>query len=322
MPPEGRVYKKTDNVMEFRRLSFFKSVCVSGFVKACQESRYPLEEGMLSVRDLQESLGFDLFTDDAQPSAETLTEDGKNFLPSVDNLLLDYADGFLSVYNHRGKPDTIKIKSTFSYGKNLLLPCITVIHEAGSFEQLGIDLLTSKDDRNVGNIDSHVIFKNLMATDYLFFDHKWTLKLGQGLYAGEGYLLDTGGYPKDFENLQDHSILGYETSDKNAQRAVNWHLFGQNGLSNLEPSILISSPSVIIAAVEANLGIGPVIDDHEKFGYRRLFRVIPEIHGPPITLDFAIRRKLPDRIGSAAKELENVLLREINRLGLEVVFQG
>lgn len=274
------------------------------------------------VRDLQESLGFALFTEDSQPSAETLTEDGKNFLPSIDNLLLDYASGFLDVYNCKGMPDAIRVKTTFSYGKNLLLPCVTIMHDSGSLEHLGLDLLTNRDSRGIGDIDSHVIFKNLMAMDHLFFDHRWTLKLDQGLYAGEGYLLDTGGYPKGFEDLTNHSVLGYGTTDRDAQRSVNWHLFGQNGLCNLEPSILISSPSVIIAAVEANLGIGPVVDDHERFGYRRLFKVIPDVSGPPITLDFAVRRKLPDGVGEAADELERVLLMEIARIGLEVVFQG
>jgi DNA-binding transcriptional LysR family regulator len=266
-------------------------------------------------------LGFDLFTGSAQPSAETLTEDGRNFLPSVDDLLLSYAAGFLSVYNCKGKPGPFRINSTFSYGKNLLLPCISSIHESGAFENIGIDLVTGKDDKNIGNIDSHVIFKNLVAMDKLFFNHKWTLRLEQGLYAGEGYLLDTGGYPKDFEDLANHSVLGYGTADKNSQLTVNWHLFGPNGLCHLEPSILISSPSVIIAAVEANLGIGPVVEDHEKFGYRRLFKVIPDVKGPPITLDFAVRKRLPDGIDEAAEELERVLLVEINRLGLEVVFQ-
>ncbi|MDR1034854.1 MAG: hypothetical protein LBL32_02880 [Holosporales bacterium] len=295
-----------------------------GFSEACRASRYVSEEGMMVIRDLQESWGIDLFTHGIQPSIETLTDSGRNFLPSVDKLLLNYINGFLDIYNHKEEENIsriLRIKSTFSYGRNLLLPCISMMHDTNTFRNFGINLLTNKDYCKIGNIDSHVVFKNLVAIDRLFFNHKWTLRLSQGLYAGEGYLLDTGGYPKEANDLTSHAVLGYgDVFDKDEQRSVNWHLYGQYGICKLEPSILISSPSVVIAAVEANLGVGPVVNDHERFGYKRLFRIVPDISGPVITLDFAVRKKLPGDLAEVAEAMGSCLLREIDRLSLEVVF--
>jgi DNA-binding transcriptional LysR family regulator len=251
---------------------------------------------------------------------DTLTVDGCNFLPAVDHLISHYSDGYLDVYGNNGDDVALKVRSTFSYGKHLLLPCITRMHDSGDLDDSGIELMTNKNVSKIGSVDSHIVFKNLMAMDRLFFEHKWSLQLEQGLFASEGYLVDTGNYPKKIEDLSSHSILGYgETFDQDTYRILNWHLIDQY---KLEPSMLISSPSVIIAAVEANLGIGPVIYDHEKFGYDKLFRIIPEVSGPPVTLDFAVRRKLSGKLREMVENLEILLLSEIERMGLKIAFVG
>jgi DNA-binding transcriptional LysR family regulator len=282
--------------------------------------RHSPAEGVKIISNFQRGLGFKLFVDECRPSAETLTTDGKNFLPAVDDLIDVYVKGFLDVYANEQVCSVLKIRSTFSFGKNLLLPCMTAMNSSALFEHIGVDLQTSSNKKHsVEDICSHILFKNLNSVDNLFFERKWALHLEQGLFASEGYLLDVGTCPKKESDLSAHSILGYgDSCDRNKYKIMNWHLSGKYGLGPIEPSILISSPSVVIAAVEASLGIGPVVAAHERLGHKKLFRILPHISGPPLTIDFAVRKRLPKDFEEFASRLSGYLLETIDRIGLEI----
>ncbi|MDR0640115.1 MAG: hypothetical protein LBF65_00010 [Holosporales bacterium] len=305
--------------MNFSQLGFFEKVCRDGFSEACREFQCDPNRGLSYLQELQRCLGFVLFEGDDEPSRETLSSEGRSFFPSARRLVDSYVSGILDVHESNQRDDILVVRSTFSYGKNLLLPCIAKMTTSKDWQHVGIDLITQKRVGSNDNAEAHVLFMNYRDSDYLFFDRKWTLVLSQGLYASEGYLLDIGNYPKTPEDLSSHSILGYgDVFDRDAYKRLNWHLSGEYGLSEMEPSILISSPGVITAAVEANLGIGPVVDSHVQFGYQKLFKVLPEVTGPPIVLDFAVRKKIPPKLGGVVHELNDLMLKEADKLELRV----
>ncbi|MDR1233671.1 MAG: hypothetical protein LBJ92_00770 [Holosporales bacterium] len=308
------------NFSQLSQLDFFEKVCCKGFSDACREYQFELSDGIGFIQELQKSLGFVLFEDSAT-SCDTLTSEGSSFLPSARKLIDDYTFGLLDVYESNQKNDLLVVRSTFSYGKNLLLPCISKIAESSDLGNVGVDLITQKRLRGTDNAEAHVLFMNYTGNDQLFFDRKWTLSLDQGLYASEGYLLDIGNYPKTPEDLLSHSILGYgDVFDRDIYKSLNWHLSGSCGLCELEPSILFSSLSVITAAIETDLGIGPVINAHIQFGHKRLFRILPDVDGPNIVLDFAVRKRIPPILEDTVQELSKLMLERANELGLKIMF--
>lgn len=301
-------------------LDLFVKVCENGFYKSCADFSMEEDDAMQNLKDLQNHIGFDLFSWTEIPSADSLTKSGVSFLGNAKSIMTNLLDGVLDVCNNKIENNLI-IRSSFMDGKSILLPCVSEIGECNKFSDINIDLVTCESFENYDDINAHVLFHEMSKADKIFFEKRWSVKMGQGLYASEDYLIDIGSYPQKPEDLFMHSILGYgDAFDGEIYKATNWHLSGKYGLCEIDPSIMISSQTVIIAAVEANLGIGPVVDHHDKIGYKKLFRVLPEIVGPPLIVDFAVRKKISDHFKNCIDEVEEKILNKLKDIGLEVIY--
>lgn len=303
-------------------LDFFVNVCEKGFYRSCADFSIEEEYGMQNLKDLQNYIGFDLFSWNEIPSVDCLTKSGVSFLGNAKNMMKYLLDGVFEVCNDK-IDNNIIIRSNFLDGKSIIFPVIFDIGETNKFSDINIDLVTCESFENYDDINAHVLFHEMSKADKIFFEKRWSVKMNQGLYASEDYLIDVGHYPQKVEDLLMHSILGYgDAFDNEIYKATNWHLSGKYGLCDIEPSIMISSQNVIIAAVEANLGIGPVVNHYDKIGYKKLFRVFPEISSPTLIVDFAVRKKIADNFKDCINEIEEKILEKIKDIGLEVIYNN
>jgi DNA-binding transcriptional LysR family regulator len=155
--------------------------------------------------------------------------------------------------------------------------------------------------------------------DQIFFEKRWTVFMSQGLYASKEYMGSMYKLPTDPRELSMHSIIGYGDSfNEELYRSINWHLSKSYKLSFLDPSVMVSSQSVLMNAVEFGLGIGPLRNYCNQMIYQQLVRVLPDLNGPMVALDFGIRKMVPDEFKQLVEDIESLMLDIVRRMGLKV----
>jgi hypothetical protein len=299
-------------------LDVFIKICEVGFEEACRLLKVNKDETLNIIKRLNNFVGIELFEKDEIPSSESLTVAGKTFLSSAIKITNEASSGLFNIGRKLIFPNRLVIRSSFGYAKTLLLPVIYKALEAGTIDKLKFDIMTQTPQTKGNAINTHVLFHNMKKVDSLFFDKRWSIRLPQGLYASEHYLSDAG-MPRNIEDLENHSIIaqGYNF-DYEVHNIDNWHLTGNYGLKKLDPSIVISSRTVLITAIETALGIGPVVDCHEKLGYMKLSRVLPEIKGPDVILAFCVNKMLPKYLIRSVDKFEIALTTMLSDIGLEI----
>jgi hypothetical protein len=244
-----------------------------------------------------------------------------SFLPRASRIINELIESAITDVQQPGVNDGVIIRSNPLEGKFLLLPNIVKLKTAQKYSHIHIELFTHEEGEDVDMMNSHVLFKNMGVRDRLFFERRWAIKIDQGLYASEGYLYDVGIFPKTPVDLQKHSILGYGDSFNPAiYESMNWHLSSKYGLLDLEPSIMVSSRAVLMNAVEFDLGVGPIADYRSGMSRKKLHRVLPQIKGPQMIIDFAVRKFLPDRFRPCIEDITNMLLNSIREQDLELIY--
>ena len=88
----------------------------------------------------------------------------------------------------------------------------------------------------------------------------------------------------------------------------------------LTPAMMINSRSVLMAAIRTHLGIGSVIEYQRPSDMEGLCRVLPNLKGPPVTVDFFVRKNLNKRYLEYVDCLEQEMLKAIAEAGLEVIY--
>ena len=275
------------------------------------------------ISSLQAFLDDQLFLDLKNPSIENLTKKAKIFYPGAKKIVTDLFSDFIKKSGNIGdEQNIIKIKSDILSGKNIILPAITRLESYKKSPDINVELFTCEEHERLDNMNMHVIFHNMDKSDKIFFDKKWSVKIGQGLYASKKYLHESGNIPQKPEDILQHAVIGIGDSfDQEVYNYTNWHLSGSYTKVKIIPAIMINSRSVLIAAIEANLGIGPIIEYGNIDQDENLCKVLPEIKGPPITIDFAVRKDLNKKYDDFIKDIEKEILLEIKNLGLEIVYQ-
>jgi hypothetical protein len=178
-------------------------------------------------------------------------------------------------------------------------------------------LLTYDDNSESIALNSHVLFKPMNMFDRIFFEKRWTISMSQGLYASDEYMGSTYQLPTTARELSMHSIIGYGDSfNRELYRLLNWHLSESYSLSFIDPSVMVSSQSVLVNAVEFGLGIGPLRNYGNHGICQELVRVLPDLNGPVVTIDFGVRKMLPDEVKSLVVDVENSMLNVVQHMGL------
>ncbi|MDR0695258.1 MAG: hypothetical protein LBF56_00580 [Holosporales bacterium] len=303
-------------------MAFFISVCSIGFQAACSEFAFPAEIGRSAIERVQNLVGLQLFTYDKARLIGDLTAAGMSFLPRAKRIINELIESSITDDKHSDIDSGVVIRSNPLEGKFLLLPNIVKLKMAQKYSHIHIELFTHEEEgEDVDIMSSHILFKNMGIRDRLFFEKRWAIKVDQGLYASEGYLYDVGIFPQTPADLQKHSILGYGDSfNPEIYESLNWHLSQEYGLLNLEPSIMVSSRAVLMNAVEFDLGVGPIADYRSEMSSKKLHRVLPQIKGPPMIIEFAVRKFLTDRLRPCIEDITNMLLNSIRELNLELIY--
>lgn len=301
--------------MNFTTIEFLIEVYKVGFNQACESFAVGRNNARNMIKELESYFGFDLLVN------EHLTENAISILPYAKAALSEIAEGMLKVCEKAANNNVLIIRSSFSYGKSVILPAIADIGEKEEFSEAKVDLITGSNSYRRDIMNTHVIFHEISKNENMFFDTKWSVKIEQGLYASEGYLSDIGHVPQNPEDLKLHSVLAHgEFFDSEIYKDSNWHLSGKYGFGDVEPSMMISSQTVLVSAIEANLGIGPIVLHNDKIAQSKLVRILPHIDGPVIMMSFSVRRSIPDELNAFAKELEKTILNKLLELKLEIVY--
>lgn len=308
--------------MDFFSFAFFIKICDIGFEKTLKEFSLTYADMRNLLSTLGSFLGGDLFEDLNYPSMDNLTKTGKTFLNLSRKFVDDLLTGFLDNINLQDDKKTINIKSDILSSKNFILPIITDIENQKKYETFKLKLLSfDNDDRTTFNTGMHVIFDRLSGGGNLFYKKLWSVKIEQGLYASERYLHDTRSSSIEFPDLQNHSIVGIGDSfDLESYSRINWHLSEKYMGFSITPAVLVNSQSVMMAAIRADLGIGPIMH-YQISECKDLVRILPDLDGPSILLSFAIRKKIPEIYQSCIDEIERNLLSMLQKFNLEIIYE-
>jgi DNA-binding transcriptional LysR family regulator len=308
--------------LDIAGLNLFIKVCDIGFYEACDELGLDYERGKNNLEELEKSLGFRLFEYNEHDPIGSMTNKGELFLPKAKEFVGNLIDCALLDSDSDSDSDWkgIIIRASPLNGKNFILPFLEEIDWQKECSRSFVDFYTYEDYSDEEFVNAHILFCNMTKADKIFFDKKWSVEMEQGLYASEEYLKDVNMIPKTPEDLASHSVIGYGDSfDKEIYKSLNWHLSGEYGIESFEPSIIVNSQSVLMKMVEFDFGIGPVLDYHNKISEKKLVRVLPDIKGPVKTIDFAIRRSIPNRFKALVDDIENKILNAVLDLELKVL---
>ena len=308
--------------MDFGDLDFFVSVCNSSFVQACSEYKLNKNSGMNRISEMEKYLGFGLFSFDENKNITMadLTSYGESFLCLAKQLVENMSGGILDICDFKTSSQELRILSPFHYEKNILLPVILSSQNSREFATKNLNLITNHNLNKMSVLNTHVILNELSKNDEIFFKKRWSAIVGQKLYASLEYISDVGGVPTDPNELFSHSIIAHGTFGKiDRANKFNWHISGMHGLPMLEPSLMVNSISIVAAAVESNLGIAPIVDCHDAKSIEKLQRVLPDIEGPKVVLDFAVRKKISVEMIDCIICLESLILQRLKELEVDVV---
>ncbi len=307
--------------MDFFSFAFFIKICDSGYERTLKEFSLTYFDMRNLLTTLGDFLGGDLFEDLDYPSRDNLTQTGKTFLRLARKFVDSLLTGFLDNINTQDDKTTINVKSDILSSKNFLLPLITDIENQKRYQKFKLRLFSSDNDDSIFNTGLHVIFDRLSGGSNLFYRKLWSVRVGQGLYASERYLLDTRNTPVEKEDLLNHSILGVGDSfDSESYSCINWHLSEKYMGFSITPAILVNSQAVMLSTISADLGIGSVM--HYQVGERKnVVRVLPNLEGPPFLITFAVRKKLPEIYQECIDEIETKLLCMLQRFDLEIIYE-
>ncbi|MDR1333320.1 MAG: hypothetical protein LBJ69_02870 [Holosporales bacterium] len=305
--------------LDLQDLVFFVEACDYGFDDTCRKFGFGREDGLLILTRLSNSFNFKIFKSKKGMMRAELAHGGELFLETARKMSVDLLRCTL-LADDSSYDDYVVIRTDALDGKHFILPCLSRLKAGKAATEARMELLTYEDNSKDVMLNSHILFRGMNRFDQIFFEKLWTVRMSQGLYASEEYLNDVGQVPENPEQLSRHSILGYGDSfDVEYYKSLNWHLSGSSVLGSLKPSIMISSQAVLTNAVEFNLGIGPVRNYYNRISDKKLTRILPDVEGPTISIDFAVRKFLPARFKSLVDDIESTILGIVHDIGLEVI---
>ncbi len=306
--------------MNFIDVVFFTKLCETDFEWAVKSLAISETEAMEMLSSVQSFVGGQLFNEKTNPSSKNLTEKGKIFLPAAKKMVSDLLANISNTSNEANQ-NIIKVKADILGGKNVVLSAINDLERGTEKPKMDIEMFTYEDNENLKTSDMHVIFHSMEKADNILFEKRWSLRVDQGLYASKEYLQESGNIPTKPEDLFQHAILGIgDTFDRDIYSYTNWHLSGKYMNIRLNPSMMINSKSVLIAAISAHLGIGPLVEYKNILTNKELVKVLSDIKGPPVIIDFAVRKNINEKYLEHINSLEQKMLNKIDEMGLEVIY--
>lgn len=309
--------------MDPKYFRFFVDVCDSDFLLASTKNLFNKSEALQMLRDIEEVVDFKLFLCDFEVenvAKKNLTEQGMILLQLAKGILKDL-EAQLNFAPLIDIDQELSIQFPLVYGENLILPIVREIFPSFHSRAKKINLFTHRYFDKVGLLsDVHIVFGNPSREIECFFHKRWHILLKQSLYASKIYIKEVG-FPKDFFELNYHAILAHGTFAKfDRLKPNNWHVSGGYGLPLLNPTMFLSSSSIFSTAVESGFGIGPVTDYCVNSKRSCLTKIFPEMKCPFIKLEFCIRRKMSNEMIELVKIFEDVILKRLQELEIEVLY--
>ncbi|MDR2075144.1 MAG: LysR family transcriptional regulator [Holosporales bacterium] len=305
--------------MDIFEIKAFVNTCESGSQRASKMLGRSEIDVCLAIEKLQSFVAVDLFSDNLAPSKDTLTDSGriyyghaKIFLENLRQCVLDVLRNYENTLE--GVP-RIKISMCSLIGKEILADSLSSLSHNFDLSNVCIDLSTSDDVVSKYPLKYHAIFGDPVLTHKDFFQIRWSANVTQGLYASENYIRDVG-MPRSVDDLINHSIIMYGNSFRDVCKSKgNWYL---SKLPEINPAIIVNNLVALFAAINADLGIG------SSFCYRskHLRKVLPEISGPVVTINFAVRVNIPDKLMYYINAVDKAVRDKLQATGIELKIIG
>lgn len=301
--------------------AFLRTAESSSIDAAILLGRNPLDI-CLAIENLQNDLCVELFSDITDPSKYNLTEYGSIYTSYAKAALYNMQTGMLSVLRSQAYDEDktfLKVSLCPIIGKQNITDCLQLLlNQKKDCSSICFDIVTPNAEYDDCSLKFHVVLGKISPNYKDFFTTRWTAVITQGLYASEQYIRDVG-FPEQPEDLLRHTmIVCGESFNDIKDSKYNWHLSEKCGLPQFTPSIVVSNPSSLLSAINADLGIGSSFD-HQRGNLKKIF---PDIVPPAITLDFSIRREKFDALNEHIDNLDNILQKKLRSLGIEIIMRS
>ncbi len=199
------------------------------------------------VEALEQGVGFELFTRSQQGLAPT---DGALELKPYAESLAATTAAMMRTASGQGRTvkGTVRISASEIIGAEVLPPILAALRE--KYPELEVELVLSNAVDNLLRRDADIAVRMVEPThEALVVKRLGTVSLG--LHAHKRYL-DRAGRPRNFENLQSHSIIGFDRETP-ALRAMRERA---PGFENIHFAFRTNSDIAQLMAIRAGFGIG------------------------------------------------------------------
>ncbi|MGV8947666.1 MAG: LysR family transcriptional regulator [Lutibacter sp.] len=267
--------------MDFDYLRNFYELVLIGSVRKLSELKgIPIGTISRQLSTLERSLGHTLLERKQGIAGIKLTREGKVLLDSLPGILgaFDSAKMMMESNPELNKGE-ITIYTTASLVEDWLVPMLPNFFEAYPSILLNLmshDNLLSEEMRSrvISIIPKGEEAENIVQVPLHDFH--------VGLWASSAYL-QRYGYPKNQADLIRHRLLVFAKDfDKMTYPNINWHL---NNLGiKREDLLCINSSSGLIKAAKSGIGIISLSAEAVQASGYSLERVLPDLHGPTITM--------------------------------------
>ncbi len=262
--------------MDWDKLRVFYTVALSkSLTKAGEALNLSQSAVSRQISALEEKLGIPLFHRHAR--GLMLTEQGEILFRTVADMVvkLQAAENTLSESSSRPKgPFKVAVPATFGN--------IWLAQQMKEFTDLYPDIQVTMicEDRELDltlrQADAAIRFYPAKNPDLV---QKSIMTLRNSLYASNDYLR-LHGIPKNFNDLKNHRLLGYDATGTLASPEINW-LFAMAHTRGLELTPFFRANSVLAmrTAVKQGMGIAS-LPDYLMHRTRHVSRVLPDVSGP------------------------------------------
>ena len=266
------------------------------------------------INDLEKETGLTLIARRKQNN--TLTEEGKSFIPYAKRLIKLFEEGIAQAR----KPETnepegeIIISTTYSMANSWLMSSIKRFQEF--YPKIRLRVLASDYVDTTTEMVADILFRPIDAKDFLV--RQWCFSYNLCLLASPDYL-SARGVPETPKDLLKHALVGYGEQVFSYCPEIDWHLKGRwPGFPKLDPILTINSTLSLYQAALEGIGIcsGPL--EANLFYKGKLVRVLPHIDGPRVSVYFTTKKDMSSKLARNVQIFNNFFVNHLKNLCVEV----
>ena len=262
--------------MDWDKLRIFHAVASAGsFTHAGQMLALSQSAVSRQISALEEEINTPLFQRHAR--GLTLTDEGELLYGAVSDVLTRLGQAEEALKNAQAAPrGSLKITSSHGLGTYWLLPRIKEF--VGDYPELQVHLVFEDRELDLAQREADLAIRMRAPVQADLIQRK-LFTVHYHLCGHRDYFARYG-VPQTFEDLANHTVIGYGETVAPEVRDVNWLLDTARRASNgCGRALRINNITGILHAAEAGIGIA-ALPDYLTTDRPHLVRILPDTEGP------------------------------------------